>query len=91
MPRKTNYKAIELLERRGALRAIWELREGPLGFRALQVQAGARSPTSLSERLKELVHAKLVEIDRGEYRLTREGEELARRLRPLFDWAERAR
>ncbi len=52
---------LDLLGRRWALRVIWELRDGALGFRELQARAGGLSPTILSTRLEELRGAGLVE------------------------------
>ena len=51
---------LDLLGRRWALRLIWELREEPKRFRALQESIGA-SPTIINTRLSELREAKLVE------------------------------
>ena len=53
---------LDLLGRRWALRLIWELREEPKRFRALQESIGA-SPTIINTRLSELREAKLVELD----------------------------
>ena len=80
---------LELLGRRWALRVIWELRDGPLGFRELQARAGGLSPTILSTRLDELRSAGLVEDSEGHAGLTRTGEQLLRALEPLAAWAER--
>jgi DNA-binding HxlR family transcriptional regulator len=80
---------LDLLGRRWSLRALWELQNGPLTFRALQAACGGVSPTVLQQRLKELRAARLVVHDGGQgYALT----EAARRLQPnlmaLQDWAE---
>jgi DNA-binding HxlR family transcriptional regulator len=76
----------ELLQRRWTLRLIWELRDGPLGFRALQERCDGVSPTSLSRRLKELRGAGIVDAEIG---LTQEGKKLLQALGPLNQWAER--
>lgn len=76
----------ELLQRRWSLRLIWELRDGPLGFRALQERCDEVSPTSLSRRLKELRAAGIVDERIG---LTPEGGRLLKALAPLQHWAER--
>jgi DNA-binding HxlR family transcriptional regulator len=76
----------ELLQRRWTLRLIWELRDGPLGFRALQERCDEVSPTSLSRRLKELRAAGIVDAEIG---LTQEGKKLLQALGPLNQWAER--
>lgn len=80
---------LDLLGRRWSLRILWELREQPLTFRALQGACDGVSPTVLQQRLKELRTARLVGHDGASgYALT----DLARRLYPslmaLHDWAE---
>ncbi len=64
--------ALELLGRRATLRLVWELRDGPLNFRALQ-EAAATNPAQLNIRLKELRAAGLAEHGEGGYRLSRRG------------------
>lgn len=80
---------LDLLGRRWALRALWELREGPQTFRGLQERCGAISPSVLNQRLAELRDAGLIENpeDRG-YQLTQLGTSLAQALIPLSHWAE---
>ena len=51
---------LDLLGRRWALRAIWELRDGPLAFRALQQRCGGVSSSVLNQRLAELREAGVV-------------------------------
>src|SRR6476659_10037795 len=53
--------ALDLLGRRWALRVLWELRDGPLGFRALQAACDGMSSSVLRERLRELGEAGIVE------------------------------
>lgn len=80
---------LDLLGRRGALRLLWELREGGAqSFRALQASAGGMSPSVLNDRLKELREAGVVELQEGGYALSAAGRELVRHLRPLNRWAE---
>jgi DNA-binding HxlR family transcriptional regulator len=79
--------ALDMLGRRGALRVLWELRSGPLTFRALQTACDS-NPGSLNTRLKELRTLEIVEHDAGGYRLTRHGIGLIRALRPLQTWAD---
>jgi len=80
---------LDLLGRRWALRLIWELREEPKRFRALQDSIGA-SPTIINTRLSELREARLVELDpEAGYRLTALGRELLELLLPLHRWADR--
>jgi DNA-binding HxlR family transcriptional regulator len=80
--------ALDLLGRRWALRVLWELREGPLGFRELQARCDGMSSSVLRTRLVELTAAGLIDQD-GVYSLTRAGRDLERALRPLTRWAER--
>lgn len=73
--------ALDLLGRRCALRLLWELRLGPLNFRALQ-QACETNPAVLNSRLKELRAGALVDHEEGGYRLTVLGQELLAMLEP---------
>jgi DNA-binding HxlR family transcriptional regulator len=80
---------LDLLGRRWALRMLWELREGPLLFRALQQRCDGMSSSVLNQRLRELRAAGIVEGgDRG-YRLTTEGQRLLEAFPPINAWAER--
>jgi DNA-binding HxlR family transcriptional regulator len=81
---------LDLLGRRWALRALWELREGPLTFRELQSRCGEISSSVLNQRLRELRDAGILEQEpRAGYRLTREGAALLEALSPLRTWADR--
>ena len=51
---------LDLLGRRWTLRIMWELREGPLGFRALQQHCDNMSSSVLRQRLTEMLAAHLV-------------------------------
>ena len=79
---------LDVLGRRWVLRIVWELRAETLGFRALQARCDAMSPSVLSQRLRDLEGAGIVE-QVGHYRLSREGNELLTALAPLEDWAAR--
>ena len=80
---------LDLLGRRGTLRLLWELRDGRgQTFRQLQDSAGGMSPSVLNDRLRELRGAQLAELADEGYRLTLQGRDLLRRLRPLDRWAE---
>jgi DNA-binding HxlR family transcriptional regulator len=82
--------ALDLLGRRWALRVLWELRDGPLGFRALQEACDAMSSSVLRDRLAELSEAGLVAREPDErYALTPLGADLRRSLSPLDRWARR--
>lgn len=79
--------ALDMLGRRGALRVLWELRAGPLTFRALQ-DACETNPGSLNTRLRELRDLRIVDHDAGGYRLTEQGCALMVALAPLQAWAD---
>ncbi len=78
---------LDLLGRRMSLRILWELRSGPLTFRALQ-EAAATNPSVLNLRLKELRAAGLVEHGPAGYALSGLGKELLAAFLPLHAWAE---
>lgn len=80
----------DLLGRRWTLRVLWELRDGGLTFRELQRRCEAMSSSVLSQRLRELREAGVVEqSDADGYVLTAEGCSLLAGLSPLHEWAER--
>ena len=81
---------IDLIGRRWVLRIIWELRAGPLTFRALQDACGGLSPSVLNQRLGELRDAGLIHAHSVQgYALTGLGRELLTQLVPLTVWAEK--
>jgi DNA-binding HxlR family transcriptional regulator len=80
---------LDLLGRRWALRIIWELRDEPRTFRALQARCEGMSASVLNQRLRELAEAQITESTAGGYRLTTEGRRLLAAYRPLEAWAER--
>jgi DNA-binding HxlR family transcriptional regulator len=80
--------ALDVLGRRGALRLLWELRHGPLTFRALQT-ASDTNPGSLNTRLKELRQLHIVDHGGVGYFLTPHGHSLMAALQPLQTWAHR--
>jgi DNA-binding HxlR family transcriptional regulator len=80
--------ALDALGRRGALRLLWELRNGPLTFRALQT-ACETNPGSLNTRLKELRQLCIVDHEDAGYFLTQHGYSLMAALEPLQTWALR--
>jgi DNA-binding HxlR family transcriptional regulator len=80
--------AMDLLGRRWALRILWELRDRPLGARALLDRCGGLSSSVLYDRLRELVEAGLIDKDdHGSYRLTGIGARLRDALAPLDEWS----
>jgi len=79
---------LDLLGRRWTLRILWELREESFGFRALQDRCDAMSPSVLSQRLRELQEAGIVQQNEdADYMLTQNGITLLQSLAPLNDWA----
>lgn len=80
---------LDLLGRRWALRALWELRGEALPFRALQERCGGISSSVLNDRLGELRAAGIVERGAEGYELSAEGRELLARLEPLHAFSER--
>jgi DNA-binding HxlR family transcriptional regulator len=81
--------AMDLLGRRWVLRILWELREGPLGARALRVRCDAMSSSVLYDRLRDLTAAGLVGQDEHDaYALTEIGRSLGTALAPLSQWAQ---
>ena len=81
--------ALDLLGRRWAMRVLWELRDGPLGARALRDRCDGMSTSVLYQRLRELEAAGLVGRDAGDrYELTPLGRSLGDAIDPLSAWAE---
>lgn len=81
---------LDLLGRRWQLRILWELREGPLGFRQIQQRCDGMSPSVLSQRLSELVEAGIArQTSEGDYELAAAGQELLAAFEPLNAWAGR--
>lgn len=81
--------ALDLLGRRWALRILWELRDGPIGARALRERCDGMSSSVLYQRLGELGEAGLVEQGDDGYELTELGAEIRTAIAPLDDWAKR--
>ena len=80
--------AMDLLGRRWALRILWELRDEPLGARALRSRCDRMSSSVLYERLEELTDAGLLDRDEaGAYLLTDLGAALGPALESLDSWA----
>ena len=80
--------ALDLLGRRWALRLLWELRDGPVGARAMQARSEGISSSVMYERLRELAEAGLVtRTTTGEYQLSDLGHGLSRAIAPLDAWA----
>ncbi len=68
---------------------MWRLRGTPASFATL-VSASGAPEQQLSQRLRELREAGLVEVDEGgDYRLSHHGRRLLGVLEPLEAWASR--
>lgn len=80
--------AFDLLGRRWMLRILWELKYGAVRFTNLRRRIPEASPTTMSQRLDELVQAKIVTKTRNGYRLTTHGAGLLVSLGPLELWAQ---
>jgi DNA-binding HxlR family transcriptional regulator len=81
-------QVLALSGHRWALRVVWELRVGPLNFRALQAACGEISPSVLQRRLHELRGMGIIEkIPRLGYRLSTSGEKLFLVLAQLDKWS----
>ncbi len=80
---------LDAIGKRWALRIMWELRDGPLTFRALQQASEMKSPTTLNARLADLRTLSIVEHGDQGYVLTKKGENLAKILMELNHWADR--
>jgi DNA-binding HxlR family transcriptional regulator len=79
---------LDLLGRRWTMRVIWELRDDPLSFRALQASCEGMSPSVLNQRLAELREALIVETGAQGYQLSARGRELLQLFSPLDRWAQ---
>ena len=80
--------ALDVLGRRWALRILWELRDEPLGARALRERCDSMSSSVLYQRLDELSTARLIDKDpHGRYTLTDSGKTLGAAIASLDRWA----
>ncbi|MEU7843327.1 helix-turn-helix domain-containing protein [Micromonospora sp. NPDC049114] len=81
--------ALDLFGRRWNLRIVWELRHGPVGFRALRQRCDDMSSSVLRQRLTELLDARLVaQQPDTTYALTELGHGAHQALRPLVRWSD---
>lgn len=78
---------LEILGRRWTLRVLWEMRNAPLSFRALQKASGGLSPTVLNQRLKELRSSGILALTDNGYDLTPAGRDLLVHVLELDKWA----
>ena len=82
--------ALDLLGHRWLLRVVWELRDGPVGFRALSQRCDGVSTAVLRDRVCELAEAGIVDQnDERQYQLTKLGHELIVALTPVDAWSKR--
>lgn len=86
-------RLLDVLGRRWSLRILWELRKGPLTFRALREACDDVSPSSLNQRLADLKGLGIIESGSSSssgaagYALTEQGRKLAPTLIQLSKWA----
>ena len=80
----------DLLGRRWALRVVWELRTEALTYRELAARIPDMSTSVLTQRLRDLRAARLVEHERGiGYMVTPQGRDLLAHLAGVREWALR--
>jgi DNA-binding HxlR family transcriptional regulator len=80
---------LDALGKKWTLRIMWELRDGPYTFRALQEACDMLSPTTLNGRLGDLKGLGIIKHQSAGYRLTAKGMELAETMIDLTRWADR--
>jgi DNA-binding HxlR family transcriptional regulator len=84
-------RLLDILGQRWVLRILWELRAGPLSFRALQAACEAISPAVLNDRLKQLRVHDLIALQPEGYALTGRAQALlpiiVEMMRLADDWA----
>jgi DNA-binding HxlR family transcriptional regulator len=82
--------ALDLLGRRWTLRVLWELRDGPVGPRAVLGRCDGLSSSVLYRRLRELEEAGLTaRQEEGSYALTSLGRDLSAAIAPLDQWSRK--
>lgn len=87
-PRDAALVLFDVLGQRWALRVLWELRAGPLTYRAIAERVAGLSTSVLTTRLRELKAAGLVEHRAGSgYTLSARGQALSVHLSAMGDWA----
>lgn len=81
---------LDLLGRRWALRVVWELRAGWLTYRELAARIPEMSTSVLTQRLRDLRSAHLVDHQRGSgYGLAPNGRALLAQLEDMRLWADK--
>ena len=79
---------LDLLGRRWVLRILWELRDGPVGARALLARCDGLSSSVLYDRLRDLGDAHIIEqTEDGAYAVSALGAKLLQALEPLNKWS----
>ncbi|OLT34003.1 helix-turn-helix transcriptional regulator [Rhodococcus sp. BGS-1C] len=80
---------MDLLGQRWSLRVLWELEPGQLGFLELRRRMDNCSSSMLSERLRLLQDAGIIEKNSARtYELTHAGVRLGKALEPLWEWSQ---
>jgi DNA-binding HxlR family transcriptional regulator len=85
--RQSGDELFDVLGRRWTLRLVWEMGDATLTYRELASRLSEMSTSVLTDRLRELRAARLVEHANG-YRLTPTGQELRTQLGGMREWAE---
>ena len=81
---------LDLIGRRWALRVVWELRADRLTYRELAARIPEMSTSVLTQRLRDLRAAHLVEHRHGSgYGLAPNGRDLLAQLESMRTWASR--
>ena len=79
---------LDLLGRRWVLRILWELRDAPVGARALLARCDGLSSSVLYDRLRDLGDARVIEqTEDGAYAVSALGAKLLQALEPLNKWS----
>ncbi len=90
MSQRPIVQLLDLLGTKWVLRILWELNQGPCSFRELQSRCDDLSPTTINNRIKDLVAAGLVtKSDDVGYGLSSLGDELLEMFMPLYQFSGR--
>lgn len=80
---------LAILGQRWTLRILWELRDGPRTFRALQEACDKVSPTTLNARTKSLREAGFLYLGEAGFQLTESGRDLSVHLASMNTFAKK--